>query len=620
MSADSQTMSVQFIAVNNMSKVLNVIGSDLDKVIKKIETLNKIGSKMTSVGKSIVGGTVDRIDAAVRKYADFEKAQLRLQSVLLRSDGAIDKSFARIDKVSRKLGNLLPGSTADFYELAAGMHVTGVSAESLANGVLEAGAKLGYVLDLPYAQAGEHVANFQKSLGIADQDMSAFVDTVQRTANMGVDLEELETAFEGMSVPLQTLGIQGLDSANKLTPLVGMLIETSKSGDEVGSAMGDIFKIGQAEGLFSNIDEMLGYFEKLGKLDKTAKAAEIQKTFGQGSTANVAGALADKGTQGYQTFAARMAGMASMDQKIALYSGSVGANLEVMRESVDKVNIALGGVFGEDLKGYSENVRAFSEKVVDWVGANKPLVSILAKVALGTGVFMWVLGAAMNTIAFAIGGVVNLHTAFTRLRMAVARLRAMSFIVRLIGGVNRAFTVLKMSIYSMRIALMAFSRVFMLSMNTAKLAVIGTGIGALVVGLAMAAVLVYQNWDKIKVFFQNLWNAIKPGVEPVMKFFTSLFDKVAPIAKGIGKIFGFGNESEKPVTVQQGPHGFGGAGASGSWGAPALAGGPSLHYAPVVNIKGSVSSEDFKAELRRHKREIYEMMQSVQRQEARGQY
>lgn len=59
-----------------------------------------------------------------------------------------------------------------------------------------------------------------------------------------------------------------------------------------------------------------------------------------------------------------------------------------------------------------------------------------------------------------------------------------------------------------------------------RLALISTGIGAIVVALGMAAAYLMENWDEVKAFFENIWESIKPYWEATSNFFSSIFDGV----------------------------------------------------------------------------------------------
>ena len=63
-------------------------------------------------------------------------------------------------------------------------------------------------------------------------------------------------------------------------------------------------------------------------------------------------------------------------------------------------------------------------------------------------------------------------------------------------------------------------------MKIMRLALISTGIGALVVALGAGAAWIIENWDKVKAFFENIWESVKPYWEATSNFFSSIFDSV----------------------------------------------------------------------------------------------
>lgn len=63
-------------------------------------------------------------------------------------------------------------------------------------------------------------------------------------------------------------------------------------------------------------------------------------------------------------------------------------------------------------------------------------------------------------------------------------------------------------------------------MKIMRLALISTGIGALVVALGAGAAWIIENWDKVKTFFENIWENVKPYWEATSNFFSSIFDGV----------------------------------------------------------------------------------------------
>ena len=577
---DVLKISFLFNAVNRMGGVLNSVGSGLDKVNKKADRFNRLGKKMMVTGGMAMGMTAAAISTALSRFAEFEKGQIKLENALLKSNGQLDENFTKIDQVARQLGTKLPGSTSDFHELAAAMIMAGSASESLANGALEAAANLGAVLDIPYVQTGAYISTFQKALGIADRDLVKFADTVHRTAYMKVEMQDMQYSFSKMTASLRALGWQGIDAAVKLAPLVAMIIQTGRSGEEVGTALENILTVGLTEGLFSDFDEMMRYFDRLGQLEARSRTIQLQNLFGKGGAASVAGIIAEGGLAQYREIVRVMKESASLNQKSERTLRGLAAVWEALTGTLDNVLAAFGSIFGAEAKAGLDKLNALAEATETWAKNNKDVVNVIAKVTFGA-LGLWVAwGAGMRIFVFSVVTMNKVKNAILGIQTALAAAKTMSVI---------------------------FSTVFGISMNAAKIAMISTGIGALVVGLGIGAMLLVQHWDKVKAFFMNFWQAIKPALEPVMQFFAALFDKVMFVVKNIGKVFGIGEGTSGQVRTVS-PRG------------PAVAGSSSLNYAPVVNINGSANRDDIRAELARHKADIYRLTESERQRAARRGY
>ena len=68
-----------------------------------------------------------------------------------------------------------------------------------------------------------------------------------------------------------------------------------------------------------------------------------------------------------------------------------------------------------------------------------------------------------------------------------------------------------------------------------RLALISTGIGAIVVALGAAAAWIVENWDEVKAFFLKIWDSVKPYWEATTKFFSGIWQGVSEFLSGIFK-------------------------------------------------------------------------------------
>ena len=579
--ADMLKIAMIFTGVNRMGGVLNSINSSLDKVSKKVEKINKIGGmgkKLFAAGSGVLGAAAVGIGAVMKPYADLEQARLDLQNTLMVADGNIDRNFGKISKVAVEMGNLLPGTTADFYGMATAMKRAGSSVETIANGGLEAAAKMAAVLKLDYGEAGEAIGKFQQALGIADGDLVKFADTIQRTVNLGVNMGEMQYAFSKMAGPLKILGLQGLTVANNLAPVVAMLIRTGRSGEEVGTAMGNIFSVGLTKGLYTNTEGMLKFMDTLGKMDKQARMVKIEKLFGKGGPADVAGILSAEGLAGYKKISAEMAHQADLNKRAKASLGGMKAMMEALGGTVENVGAALGESFAPEIKQLTGWLTDVASKVQDWAAKNSTLVRTITGGVLSVGAFMVVTGGLM--MAWGAG-------------------------VTVIGRVVVVFNFMKNAINNVRAAVTLARTVMMMFGITSKIAVASTGIGLLIV----AAVLIYEHWDKIKSFFIDLWPSVKPYIQPLLDFFTKLWQTISDVASGMGRALGIGGKMPAAVPVRSLP-----PGASGRGG-----GSTTVNYSPTINAPGA-NGLDIRKALDNHANYIANLVQQQNQRQARRAY
>ena len=599
MAADMMKIALIFTGINRMGGVLTSINTGLDKVSKKIEKINKISGRMMAAGAGIAGGTLAVVAMTAKKFMGFEEAQIILENTLRRSNGTVDPYFWKISAVAAKLGAQLPGTTQDFFQLASSMLQAGSGAQSLADGGLQAAAYMAAVLKLDYVEAGESISKFQQALGIADNDLIRFADTVQRTAHLGVKIEEMRYAFSKMAGPLKVLGIQGIDSANKLAPLVGMLIRTGRAGEEVGTSLGNIFSTGLTKGLFHDTEGLLRYMDAIGKLDKRVQMQRLEKVFGKGGATDIAAIIATNGIAGYQKMTVEMTKQASLEQRKAASLKGLSAMYEAMTGTIENVAVAIGSVFGPELKSGAEKVNDFAGKIEGWVRANKVLVASVFKGVVVFGGFLLTMGAVGKVIYWTKTAVQTSLVVWNGLQTAVMVLpKALTAAKIALTAAKIAFTGFRNAISLARVVMALFG-------VTSKIAIASTGIGLLIV----AAVLIYEHWDKIKSFFIALWPSVKPYIQPLLDFFTKLWQTISNVASGMGRMLGIGGKMPASMPVRSLPPGTTGRGV----------GSTVVNYSPTIN--GAVGTKaDMRALLDSHAKQISGIVQQQNQRQARRAY
>ncbi len=324
--------------ITEVSHSMNELSKRTEKTLSKFERfkskLKEVGTSLQNFANTMIGvGAFHTITSA---FSDLEDASTMLKSTFMEAGGKIPEVFYAIDKEAKKLGTELPGTTADFYRLAATMKQLGVQGEVLAKGGLRAASYLAVALRIPYQEAGESVAKFSQALGIAGKDLVKFMDVVQRLGHLGVQTGQLSYAFSRLSGTLRLIGWQGLESAKQLSPLLGRLIQLGYTGETVGTNLANMFdammktdKVNKVNKSLSGFGVQLEFIDKAtGKLKAPEKiVAELSKIgdlvkkgvmtrsqalalfenlFGEGEAASFAITFALEGVEGYKYMQERM--------------------------------------------------------------------------------------------------------------------------------------------------------------------------------------------------------------------------------------------------------------------------------------------------------------------------
>lgn len=492
---DTLQFALVLSAFDRISPVVRNVQSRFENLNAKIEKVrevsNRFGRDMLIAGTAAAAAIQQPISA----FAELEDASTRLRSSLMDRSG-VAAGFGELDALAKKLGNRLPGTTADFYEMFDTLVRKGVPARSILAGVGEAASSLGVVLKMPYIQAAELAAGLQKSLGIAENDMLGFMDTIQRAVFLGIDPRDMEYAFARSAGALKPLAQQGKAAADAFAPLFAMLIPVTASGETAGSGLGSILrsvmdkgnlkdanqqlaKFGVAlqfadkAGNFKGVQNMLEQLEKLRGLNQTNQLTVLKTLFGNSAEAlSVAATMIQEGTAGYQRTVERMQRQADLNKRVA-------ANLQTLTNVWDAATgtfrtmlADFAGAMGPQLKRLAELFNNLSAKVGTFIKEYPKLAKWIGIISLGA------IAAALGlgTLALAVSGVMG--TFLTLLP-----------VLKFVG-----FWLLRLPFLAM-----------------------ATPLGAALMLIGGAALLIYKNWDTLKKWFSQFWEWITAKAEDVGK-------------------------------------------------------------------------------------------------------
>lgn len=394
--AESFKLQAIITAVDNLSPTLKNLAKGINRFRWQLHSSGSGGLQMAA-------GLTAAVLGPAKAFSDLENAGTQLQNTLMRAGGGVPKTFETISKQAIELGNLLPGSTADFYAMASSLNALGASAETISGGALKATAYLGVVgkpLGVTYEQAAESIGKLSNALGIAAGDLVPFADTLQRTLHMGIDLQQMQYSMSRVAGVLKPLGKQGLEAANELVPLNALLIQSGVSGEEAGTGLKKMISVMASQGKFKGIPEMVKSLEKLGKLDGAKQIEMFEKLFGK----EHAGKAMIIAAGGYDKLVKSMAEQASMQERVNNSLGTLTNLWEAATGTATNAAAAIATAYSPELKQAARGINDAAQSVMEWAERNKGMIkTVLAATAGLTGLKLGFLGAAgalgvLNTV------------------------------------------------------------------------------------------------------------------------------------------------------------------------------------------------------------------------------
>lgn len=475
---------------DQMTGGLRGIAGQVDGLSGKLKSLGGVGMK--SLGAGLVAGAalLKTIDA----FSELEDASTRLKVTMMDGNG-LTGAFSQVNALAVKLGNELPGTSADFLNMMAALKAQGISDDSILGGVGEAAAKMAVLLKKTPEEMAVFAAKLKQALGVSDADMLKFMDTIQRTYFLGVDATEMMYAFGRSAGALKTIKQQGLEAGKALAPLFAMWIKGGMTGETVGTGFSaisnsllDAKKLGKGnavlksfgmgalnftdkKGNFLGIEHMVKEFDKLKSLGAVKLNSVLKEIFGGGQDQAMVATLVTEGIEGYRKQVEAMEKQADLSKRVNMQLGTLKNLWDAASGTFTNALAGFGGAMGDDLKALTKWFGDLSEAVAKFMAQNPVLTQWIGRLALGFVTLAIVGGTALIALAgfgtfisLAVPGITALATAF-------------GFLGTVISVVGRAFLL--------------------------------NPIGLVVTGIAVAALLIYKYWEPIKGFFADLWAGIK---------------------------------------------------------------------------------------------------------------
>lgn len=483
-------------------------------------------------------GTARALGAPVGAFIRQDDALNSLQVAMMDKNGQVGGTYDALKRQAIELGNLLPGTTADFVGTARALMEQGVAVESVLGGGLKAASYLSVVLRMPTEEAGEMAAKLREAYKLSDDELTKMADSMQRAKfAFGMKPSDLMAASAYQAPMLNQLGISGIDNTNKMLAIQGMAAQVGLEGSSFGTNFsmmlsrlakgpqmiedakkgmnghakglmedaGITFDFFDKKGNFAGLDHMVTELEKLKTIkDKLGdKAAmEVAEAMFGAEAGRPAMILAEQGMAGFRAAQERMAQQASLQQRIERTTASSRNTIEALGGSLENLGAALAGPVVQALHPLINTLNTATGWLTEFADSNPRATKALGFLVLG-------LGAAISTF-FALGVAMSFG------RVLASGFQVFSLMTRIGGGAAWLGGVLRGPL----LGALGVARVAVIALGRAMLM---NPIGLIITGIAAGAYLVYRYWTPIKGFFLGLWGGIKSGFVSAWNGVTSIF-------------------------------------------------------------------------------------------------
>ncbi|WP_086793321.1 phage tail tape measure protein [Pseudomonas sp. SCPG-7] len=540
--ATNATISEQgkrLVALNAQQKRMAIERNKLEKTQSLASDMAVNGAAGLGAGYAISRPLKQAVDA----FAPNEDSATQLKVSMMDDTGKVAEDFQKITDLATKLGDRLPGTTADFQEMMTMLRRQGLSAQSILGGTGEAAAYLGVQLKMPVTEAAEFAAKMQDATRTTEKDMMALMDTIQRGFYSGVDSTNMLQGFSKIAPVMDTIKKSGIEAANELAPLLIMMDQAGMEGGSAGNAFRKIFQagldkdnVGKAnniakatgrdvsfkftddKGNFAGLENLYAQVEKLKAFNDEDRGAIIKKLFGDDAeTLTTLNTMMNKGLAGYHEVQQKLQSQADLRTRVNEQLGTLTNVMEAAEGSFTNAMAEFGAAVAPELKELINTLGEVANKVGAWARENPKLAGGLVKVVALVAGLSFVFGGLAIGMASLLGPFAVIRYGMAMFGMqGGGTLRIMQKLLPTITGLAR--NALPMLGQGVRLLASTFSGALVTALRTVSIALWGLAanpvvlaIAAIVAVLAGAAYLIYTNWDAVKLYFANAWTEIKAG-------------------------------------------------------------------------------------------------------------
>jgi TP901 family phage tail tape measure protein len=489
----------------------------LEGYVKKNEkTLRSLGTVLTGFGAAITGV----MGLSVKSAANFSAAMSEVNSMMQLGQEEFEIFSQQVLKVSDDIGvNAVDSAKALYQIISAGIpkenaiDFLAIASKAAIAGVTDTTTAvdgLSTVINafkLPLSDTknvADKMFTAVKNGKTTFEELSASMSIVApMAASMGVSIDDVLAT-------IATLTKQGVPTAQAMTQIRAAMValvspsaEMTKLLDKAGYSSGQAML--QAKG-FAGSMELL---KEAANDNNTVLSEAFGRVEGLNALLGVTGDNATAAAKDLDDMARATEGAGAAIDAFNTVNNSASRKFTSLKESVQGLLITIGDKLIPILTNLVDAVKPVISKFAEWIDKHPTLSKYIVITIAAIGGLSAVLGPLLLLISTGTGQWI-LHTV-----AVVAHTVAL-------GALKVAMFVATAAQYGL---------------NTAMAANPIGAIILLITALVAAGVALWRNWDKVSVFFVNLWDNLKIVFASAVKFIVNTV--LLPFIEYYSKIFGF---------------------------------------------------------------------------------
>jgi len=445
-------------------------------------------------------GTMRRVDGVTGSLSDQQKElSLRIE----KANKRLHQQKTAMERLGKaRLGDRFSKLTASIGRFGRRAAIAGTAA----------GGFLGFS-GHSFASQAEEVGQWSARLGIASERLSALQYV---GSQFGVQGEAMIDALKELSLRTDEFAVTGKGPAAEAFERLGLgAMDLNAVSNDTAAlfdlVLGRIREIDNVAARQRIVDELFGGTggEQMAEL-ASASADELARLNKEASTLGVVFGKSD---------------IRNAKDYMRAWRGVSGAMLAVRNTVGREVAPVLESLF-QAFKGWVTDNRDRVQDFARTMGENlKKAVPVAINLGKSFGTMAAALASGATVLAGWVGG-------FDNLGMIMAAMVALKPVL-LIASLAKGFVTAGIAVWGLVTSLDAAGA----ALYALKAALITTGIGALIVGIATAGYFIYKEWDRISESFSGIWSRIKEAFSDGLAGITKLLLEWSP-AGIIAKIGG----------------------------------------------------------------------------------